>query len=195
MSIQTIGFRFNGIAPLLMHNGALANPLNPLVKEMKAITGLRKKTDEHHLELQRLEFRASLYLDAKGRVIVPSSNIEGTLVEGAKKAKLGKAFKSAVMVADDAVLDYGAQLTIDELWDRLHEVQPPVCTIHGLADIASSFEFGLRTPLGVQDPRTVTLIPHGPHAVNVSDPKRVNKAIVGFIEELAAENPAIKENA
>ena len=85
MSIQTIGFRFNGIAPLLMHNGALANPLNPLVKEMKAITGLRKKTDEHHLELQWLEFRASLYLDAKGRVIVPSSNIEGTLVEVRKE--------------------------------------------------------------------------------------------------------------
>ena len=55
MAVQTIGFRFVGIAPLLMHNGALANPLNPLVKEMKAITGLRKKTDEHHLELQRLE--------------------------------------------------------------------------------------------------------------------------------------------
>lgn len=121
MAVQTIGFRFVGIAPLLMHNGALANPLNPLVKEMKAITGLRKKTDEHHLELQRLEFRASLYLDAKGRVIVPSSNIEGTLVEGAKKAKLGKAFKSAVMVADDAVLNYGAQLTIDELWTRAEE--------------------------------------------------------------------------
>ena len=42
MAVQTIGFRFVGIAPLLMHNGALANPLNPLVKEMKAITGLRK---------------------------------------------------------------------------------------------------------------------------------------------------------
>lgn len=89
----------------------------------------------------------------------------------------------------------GALMTIDELWDRLHEVKPPVCTIHGLADVATSFEFGLRTPLAVPDPRTVTLIPHGPHAVNVSDPKRVNKAIVDFMEELAAENPAMKENA
>jgi len=119
--IRSIDFRFVGMVPLLMHNGSLANPLNPLVKEMKAITGLRKKTDEHHLELQRLEFRASLYLDAKGRVIVPSGNIEGTLVEGAKKAKLGKAFKSAVMVNDDSLLSYGQNLTIDQLWDRAEE--------------------------------------------------------------------------
>lgn len=82
--IETLKFRCVGFAPLLMHNGAMANPLNPRVKEMKAITSLRKKTDENHLELQRLEFAASLYLDAKGRVIIPSSNIEGTLVEGAK---------------------------------------------------------------------------------------------------------------
>lgn len=116
--IETLKFRCVGFAPLLMHNGAMANPLNPRVKEMKAITSLRKKTDENHLELQRLEFAASLYLDAKGRVIIPSSNIEGTLVEGAKKAKLGKAFKSAVMVADDAILNFGEQLTAEQLWEQ-----------------------------------------------------------------------------
>ena len=49
-----------GIAPLLMHNGQLANPLNPLAKEMKKVTSVRTKTDEHHLELQRLEFLAGL---------------------------------------------------------------------------------------------------------------------------------------
>ena len=88
-----------------------------------------------------------------------------------------------------------ALMTIDELWDRLHEVSVPVATIHGLADIATSHELGLRTPMAVPDPRGVTLIPGGPHAVNVSHPTRVNKAIVDFIEELAAENPAIRENA
>jgi 3-oxoadipate enol-lactonase len=89
----------------------------------------------------------------------------------------------------------GALMTIDELWDRLHEVTPPVCTIHGLADVATAHELGLRTPMAVPDPRGVTLIPHGPHAVNVSNPRRVNKAIADFIKELAAENPAIRENA
>lgn len=88
----------------------------------------------------------------------------------------------------------GALMTIDELWHRLPDVSVPVATIHGLADIATSHELGLRTPMAVPDPRSVTLIPGGPHAVNISNPKRVNKAIVDFIEELATENPAIKEN-
>jgi pimeloyl-ACP methyl ester carboxylesterase len=88
-----------------------------------------------------------------------------------------------------------ALMSIDELWDRLHEVTVPLATIHGLADIATSHELGLRTPMAAPDPRGVTLIPGGPHAVNVSHPARVNKAIADFIEELAGENPAIRENA
>lgn len=119
--LTALNFRCTGVAPLLMHNGALANPLNPKVKEMKEITSLRKKTDENHYELQRLEFFAGLYLDAKKRLIIPSSNIEGALVEGAKKAKLGKTFKAAVMVPEDALLDIDENLTPDDLWARQEE--------------------------------------------------------------------------
>ena len=108
----------SGIAPILMHNGQLANPLNPLAKEMKKITSVRTKTDEHHMELQRLEFLAGLYLDDKQRVILPSEVIESALVEGAKKAKLGKAFKAAMSVWDAAVLEYGEQLTPAQLWEK-----------------------------------------------------------------------------
>ncbi len=118
MSFGEASYWIEGVSPLLMHNGQLANPLNPLVKEMKQITGIRKKTDEHHLELQRLEFRAGLYLNEAGQVIVPSEVIESCLVEGAKKAKLGKAFKSSVTVTEDAVLEYGPKLTVDQLWEQ-----------------------------------------------------------------------------
>ena len=120
MAQNEVVYRIVGESPLLMHNGAMANPLNPLAKQMKEITGLRKKTDEHHIELQRLEFRASLYLNEKGQVIIPSANIEGTIIGGAKKSKLGTSFKSAVMVLEDPVLEYGEQLTVDELWAK-HE--------------------------------------------------------------------------
>lgn len=120
MAQNEVTYRIVGESPLLMHNGAMANPLNPLAKQMKEITGLRKKTDEHHIELQRLEFRASLYLNEKGQVIIPSANIEGTIIGGAKKSKLGTSFKSAVMVLEDPVLEYGEQLTVDELWSK-HE--------------------------------------------------------------------------
>ncbi len=86
----------------------------------------------------------------------------------------------------------GCLMSIDPLWDRLKDVSVPVATIHGLADIATSHELGLRTPQGVPDARGVTLIEGGPHAVNITHPDEVNKAIEEFLDELEAENPEMK---
>lgn len=116
MAIQSTVFRIVGKAPLLMHNGSLADPTNPIVKAMKAITGNRKKTDEQYEQLALLEFRGGLYLNREGKVIVPSAVIEGSIRDGAKKSKLGKQFASAVMVNDDALLDYGDDLTPEEMF-------------------------------------------------------------------------------
>jgi hypothetical protein len=118
---SSISFKIEGISPLLMHNGQLANPLNPLVKQMKSLTGQRKKTDEVHAELSRLEFRAGLYLSPSGQVEIPSEVLESCLIEGAKKSKLGKQFKSAIAIMQNSPLDYGEQLTVDELWERNEE--------------------------------------------------------------------------
>lgn len=118
MSIEYTTVSIRGKSPLLMHNGSLANPTNPIVKAMKAITGNRKKTDEQYEQLARLEFRGGLYLNQAGKVIVPSAVIEGSIRDGAKKSKLGKQFASAVMVNDDALLDYGEDLTPDEMFER-----------------------------------------------------------------------------
>jgi hypothetical protein len=118
---SSIEFQIEGISPLLMHNGQLANPLNPLVKQMKALTGQRKKTDEIHIELSRLEFKASLYMSSSGHVEIPSEVLESCLIEGAKKSKLGKQFKSAIAIHNNALLDYGENLTVDEMWARSDE--------------------------------------------------------------------------
>ena len=40
MSYKTIDFHVRGVAPLLMHNGQLANPMNRFAKAMKAIDDL-----------------------------------------------------------------------------------------------------------------------------------------------------------
>ncbi|GGY98310.1 alpha/beta fold hydrolase [Novosphingobium colocasiae] len=84
----------------------------------------------------------------------------------------------------------GALMTIDPLWHRLGEVTLPVATIHGLADIATSHELGLRTPAAVPDPRGVTLIEGGPHAVNLTHPAQVNRAIEEFLQEIAVDSGA-----
>jgi len=116
-----IQFKIEGISPLLMHNGQLANPLNPFTKQMKELTGQRKKTDETHLALSELEFRAGLYLSATKQVCIPSEVLESCLIEGAKKSKLGKQFKSSIAIMDESLLDYGESLTVDQLWKRAEE--------------------------------------------------------------------------
>lgn len=91
-------YRLTGTRPILMHNGQLADPANPFVKEIKKIP--RKKSDEDYETLKNLEWRASLYLDDTGNVVVPADNIWAMIVSGAKKFKEGPAAKAGVIDAD-----------------------------------------------------------------------------------------------
>lgn len=84
---------------LCMHNGQMANPLNPYAKAMKLLTSKRKKTDEDIMEIARLEWEASLYL--QGRVVIPGCNIDRCLWNAARKSKDGKQYRQGVIVADD----------------------------------------------------------------------------------------------
>lgn len=107
-----------GVSPLLMHNGQTADPRNPFSKQMSAITGKKQKTDEDRAELSRIEWHAGLYVNAEHRLILPAIVIEASLVDGAKKSRLGKAFKSSVFIDDDSELvidkEYGKA---EELWE------------------------------------------------------------------------------
>lgn len=57
---QTLHFRITGIAPLLMHNGRLADPLDPHSKALADAARRRGKIEADHLEIARLEFLDSL---------------------------------------------------------------------------------------------------------------------------------------
>jgi len=90
---------------LLLHNGELANPLNPIVKEMKKISGKRSKTEADYEELARLEFQGGLYMGQDGPVI-PATCIEAMLINGAKKSKEGPKAKVGIFVTKNARLEY-----------------------------------------------------------------------------------------
>jgi len=105
--LQKMTVRLDGVAPMLMHNGQTANPTNVYSKRMKEITGKRKKTDEDYVELAGIEWEAGLYVNAQGRLIVTADMLDTCIIEGAKKSKLGKQFKSAVFVEDDCELIIG----------------------------------------------------------------------------------------
>jgi len=79
-----------GVAPMLMHNQRTCNPLDKYAKEMKEITGRRKKTDKDLEDLSKLEFMAGLYHDEKGYYI-PSEQIEMMIASHANAVcKIGK---------------------------------------------------------------------------------------------------------
>lgn len=105
-----------GVSPLLMHNGALADPLSPLTKEMKKISGKRKKTDSDLEELARLEFQGGLYMSKNDGPVLPARVLEATIVNGAKKSREGTVAKAAMYVEKDCPLQYNGPRDREGLW-------------------------------------------------------------------------------
>lgn len=113
---QVLKVKITGVAPLLMHNGQTADPLNEWSKKIKQVTSKRKKTDDDVAEIGRLEWYAALYVDESGSPIIPSKMIEATLKEAAKKSKLGKQFSAGVFCFDDAPLEFAGKASIEKMW-------------------------------------------------------------------------------
>lgn len=112
---------WTGIRPLIMHNGQLADPLNKYSRQLKEITGKRKKTDADHEDMARVEFEGGLYWDEEAGPYIPSDAIEATICAGAKKSRIGKDVQAAVFVQDEVVkLEYDGPRTIDKLWKEPH---------------------------------------------------------------------------
>lgn len=108
-----------GTAPLLMHSARGVDPLDPVVKQIKAITAKRKKTEEDMATVARLEFEVSMYfLDSVGPFI-PGVNVEKCLVEGGRITKSGKNVERGLFVLDNACpLLYNGPRDIEGLWNN-----------------------------------------------------------------------------
>jgi hypothetical protein len=110
-------YDIKGVLPCLMHNGQLADPLNKFSKEIKKLTGLRKRTDAQIWEIARLEFLGGLYCNSHGPYW-PAENIKTMLKNAAKRVKLGTTVDSAVLVEGDCPLIYNGPKDPDELWEK-----------------------------------------------------------------------------
>lgn len=95
--------KITGRAPLLMQSGRLANPLDDLSRELKAITSLRKKTDEDLEATLRVKFMGSLYWDQKLGPYIPGENLDRALFDAAKEIKLGKKFTQCAYIVESAL--------------------------------------------------------------------------------------------
>lgn len=115
--MQIIKLKIVGTRPLLMHSDKFADPLNPLTKAHKQLTGKRKKTDEDHEAIAKSEWLGGLYIDEIGPYI-PGINIESSLVAGGKLSKLGTQLKRSVEIMDEkCYLDYAGPKEPEALWN------------------------------------------------------------------------------
>ena len=102
--MKTMKVELTGIRPIILHNGLLADPTNPIVLQQKAITAKKsKKTDADNLELARLEWFGGLYLSESGRICIPSDNIERCIQQGGQKQRIGKDVQAGVFVSEAEV--------------------------------------------------------------------------------------------
>ena len=110
-------YTISGITPLIMHADELANPLSPLKKKMGQLSSQRKKTDEVHEEMAKIEWLAGLYHDENG-VFVPGINLEASIRDAAKLQRLGKESVRSLRVEEEkAPLEYKGPKDVMKLAD------------------------------------------------------------------------------
>lgn len=118
--MKKLSFTIVGIAPLLMHNGRLADRDDPYSRKMSEITSNRKKTDADYEELNRLSFLGGLYLNKNEEPCIPSYVFEACIIGkggAARKERMGKESAAAFWCLNDARLIYEGPHTPQELWE------------------------------------------------------------------------------
>jgi len=101
--MKTATYTIKGTTPMMMHSERLANPFDPLTKDIKAISGKRKKTEDDLLDMARLEWLGGLYHDDDAGIHMPGYNVFACVVNGGKLHKLGSTIKRAALVKDDKI--------------------------------------------------------------------------------------------
>lgn len=110
-------FKIEGASPMIVHNGGNISPLHPCNKLKSEFTKKRKKTDDDHVNIARIEWFQSLYLDRplqlemngekfydvnteRPNVILPVKCVRACIKSGAKLSRNGKALDRAVQFTE-----------------------------------------------------------------------------------------------
>lgn len=115
MAWQEMTYKLSSVAPLIAHNGQLADPTNYWTKEIKKLSGKRNKTDADFEQMARLEFFGGLYLNKSGPVL-PAEMFDSMMLAAAKKSKEGPLAKSGVFCLREASLEYDGPRIKEDLW-------------------------------------------------------------------------------
>lgn len=100
--MDQVSFVIRGTSPLMMHNVRLANPLDPIVKEIKEITKKgKRKTDDDYARLAWLEWFGGLYWTEETGPYIPPQNIDSLIRDAARLQRQGKDVVRGVMTLGD----------------------------------------------------------------------------------------------
>jgi hypothetical protein len=83
---------------LMVSNPQMANPLNSLVREVKELTGKRKRSEADELEIQRLKWKGALYWGEDIGPYVPSVVLWRSIHEAAKVTREGRLIERGLMM-------------------------------------------------------------------------------------------------
>lgn len=92
---MNITIEVTGVTPLLMHNPRMVDPEFEINRQIKALTGKRKKTDEDLKMIETLEWYGGLY-EENGIVVQPTSKLRKCLINTARISKMGKTVERAL---------------------------------------------------------------------------------------------------
>lgn len=101
--VMQIEFVLSGTSALLCHNPQMVDPNCEWNRQIKAITGKRKKTEADNADIERLEWFGGLYTaEINGKVVVsqPSSKVRKCLINAARITKQGKEIERALIMTE-----------------------------------------------------------------------------------------------
>ena len=132
MAIRRFEVELEGTAGLLLSNNLCSDPLSDAAKIKKHFTGKRTKADADHQNLRVIDWVFSGYWSEPGEVIIddvdntvsfegfadlylPSQNFQRCLRNGATAFKLGKEVERALIVENEARIEYDGPRTAAEM--------------------------------------------------------------------------------
>ena len=136
MAFRYFQATLTGTSALLLSNNKCSDPLSEASKLKKHFTSKRTKVDADHLNLRKLDWVASGYWSNEGTISIdepsnsvvidgvsdlymPSQNFERCLRNGATAFKLGKEVTRALIVTNEATIEYdGPRSAIEMLQEK-----------------------------------------------------------------------------
>lgn len=117
--LNDLKFKIVGVAPLLMHNSRLSDPLDPFSEKISKLcsTRTKKRTVAQWEELRRLEFMGGFWGNAQGEPVIPAMAIDAMMKEGARKLQKGVAFEAGVFSPEDALIKHPGPKTAEKMYE------------------------------------------------------------------------------